>query len=417
MSLYALFDGTRFYASAAEVYQPELRGRPIVVTGGKDGMIIAANRKATDLGIKKFSPVFEFRGIIELKQVAVVEANFNLFGALSNSMHSVIEAELPKSYRYSVDEIFADITGICDPLQFMADLRKKVFKETRLPIGAAASHNCTLAKAASWCAKKVPGYNGLCLLESDRDIDKILTMMPASELWGVGSRIAARLNYMGINTAIQLKHADHKKMKHEFGKPIVSLIRELHGERVLSWREGPEPKRQIYSTRSIRERLHSPADLQQALAYHVHEVCEKARKQKSKVKKIQFFCSSSPYDSEQHRASVCASLDYASNHTAVFLELLTSAMPRLVPNGKFIPLYKIGVGAIDLSDCRFDQGDLFAPAEDNRLMSALDNLNQRFGRHTLYLASQGNNMLGERVESAQLKNPLSRWSEIPIIHC
>ncbi len=58
MSLIAIFDGTRFYASCAAVYQPELRERPVVVLSGKDGIIIAASRRATDLGIKKFEAYF-----------------------------------------------------------------------------------------------------------------------------------------------------------------------------------------------------------------------------------------------------------------------------------------------------------------------------------------------------------------------
>ncbi len=48
----------------------------------------------------------------------------------------------------------------------MTDLRRQVYKETRLPIGAAAGLSCTLAKVASWCAKKVPGYKGICVLDN-----------------------------------------------------------------------------------------------------------------------------------------------------------------------------------------------------------------------------------------------------------
>lgn len=417
MSLIAIFDGTRFYASCAAVYQPELRERPVVVLSGKDGIIIAANRRATDLGIKKFGPIFEYKTIIERNNVAVVDANFDLFGGLSRCMHTVLERALPVSHIYSIDECFADISGIPDPLQFMVDLRRQVYKETRLPIGAAASLNCTLAKVASWCAKKVPGYKGICVLDNIEQIDKVLDIMPVSELWGVGKASTAKLQIMGIHTAMQLKQVDLKKIQRDFGKPLVNLIRELHGNKILSWRQLPEPKQQIFSSRSKRDRIHNAQDLQQAISFHIHEVCEKARKQQSNIKTIQYFCNTSAYDQYRHSASINITLDYPSNDTIHFLKLLAEHMPQLLPNGTFIPIYKFGVGAISLTDARFEQVDLFAPKHDERLMQALDGLNIKFGRRTMFLASQGTKLIGERFESKQLRNVLTRWSDIPIIHC
>ncbi len=72
-----------------------------------------------------------------------------------------------------------------------------------------------------------------------------------------------------------------------------------------------------------------------------------------------------------------------------------------------MPIYKFGVGAISLTDARFEQADLFAPKHDERLMEALDGLNTKFGRGTMFLASQGTKLIGERFESKQLRNVLT----------
>ncbi|ELR64435.1 Error-prone, lesion bypass DNA polymerase V (UmuC) [Photobacterium marinum] len=419
--LIAILDGTRFYASASGILHPEYREKPVVVTSGNQGIIIAANRLATDkCGLKKFKPVFEYKDKIDTLGVQVLEANFNLFGYHSEQFQSIIKSHFPESSSYSVDEVFCQMPCHINALHYLQKVRRNVYKLTRTPIGAAASHNCTLAKVAAWASKKQPGYKGLCVLESLPEIDRILSTIPVGDLWGVGRRIDARLKHMGINKAIELKHADVKKMKKEFGRPITSLIAELHGQRIFNWRKPDELhiKDMISSTRSIKERLHSVEELRQALAYHVHEVCAKARNQQSKIKTIQFFCRTSPYDNQKYSGGTCVKLDYPSSDTAMFLKLLSEAIPRLIPQkGTWIPLYKIGVTALEVTDSRHDQGDLFAPIEDTRKMSALDSINALFGKNTLFLGAKGTGTTGERMESGQLKNPHSRWSDVPTVFC
>ena len=84
-----LFDGTRFYASAAGVYQPELRNKPLAVVTANSGIIIALNKLASQLSVRKFEPIFKYKTMVEHGQLFTAEANFNLFGSISNDMHEL----------------------------------------------------------------------------------------------------------------------------------------------------------------------------------------------------------------------------------------------------------------------------------------------------------------------------------------
>jgi DNA polymerase V len=418
-SLICLIDGTRFYANSSGILQPELRDKPVAVVSGKQGIIIAANKACDAVGLKKFKPIFEYKDKLEAHDVAVVEANFNWFGHVSRAFQNIIITELPEAFSYSVDEVIGRTPPINDQRGYLQQIRRKVYKQTRVPTGASASLNVTLAKVASFAAKKLPGYNGVAVLTDEAEINSILAKMDVSDIWGIGRRLSKHMYNMQIRTALDLKNADIKKMK-PFGKPVVSTIFELRGQQVFSWRDPSlaHTKDTISSSRSIRERVQNKEALHQALAYHVHLVCAKVRDQNSTIKVIQFYCSTSRYDTKVHHGQVTIRLDYPTNNTSTVLKLLsqhidTQLMPQTDP---YIPIYKVGVIAHELCDERTTV-DMFAPPENRVMMQTLDAINEQFGVGSLFLGTKGTSNTGERQESEQLRNPHANWQDIPSIEC
>ena len=431
MELIALLDGTRYYANCATILNPELKGKAIAVTtNATRGIIIAANRDATDtLRVSKFRPIFEYKQEVESGHLTVVDANFNLFGYHSLAFHSVIKENFYDTYSYSVDEVYAKMLANSkeDALGHLKFVRRDVLKKTRVPIGCGASTTCTLAKIASHAAKKL-GYKGVCVLVDETETNAVLRQIDVGDIWGVGAATAPKLRALGVRTAYDLKLciSDIKKFQKKFGRPLVATIAELNGQRQLHWHpQGNEyHKQQINSTRSITARLHNKTELHKALAYHAHQVAHSARKQKSKIKQIHFFCRTSPFDDmdKQHSRTASFRLDYPTADTTVILKMLSKCIDSMCPpddgNGRFTKaIYKIGVGASELTNGEWQQADLFAPAENDSLMNTLDQLNNRFGKNSVYLGVKGHDFIGERLPSTTLPNRHSSWKDVPVIAC
>ena len=154
----------------------------------------------------------------------------------------------------------------------------------------------TLAKLANYAAKKIEGYQGVCVLDSDIERINILKHIPVSEVWGIGRRLTTKLNVMGIKSAYDLACFDPMKAQQFFNVELERTVRELNGQACKQWDAIRADKKQIFSTRSVGTRITDLETLQQALSKHVGIVSAKARKQQSLCKVMMCFASSSPFD-------------------------------------------------------------------------------------------------------------------------
>ena len=112
--MYALIDGNTFYASCERVYRLDLRDRAIVVLSNNDGCVITRSAEAKSLGIKMGEPYFKIKNLIQLHQVVVFSSNYELYGDMSRRMMQTIASLVPATEVYSIDECFADVTGMRD---------------------------------------------------------------------------------------------------------------------------------------------------------------------------------------------------------------------------------------------------------------------------------------------------------------
>ena len=104
--MYALVDANSFYCSAEQVFRPEWRGKPLIVLSNNDGCIVAANKQALALGIKKFQPYFKVQSLCEKMGIIVCSSNYELYADLSSKMMQVIGRFAPLQHIYSIDEAF-----------------------------------------------------------------------------------------------------------------------------------------------------------------------------------------------------------------------------------------------------------------------------------------------------------------------
>ncbi len=427
MKLFCLFDGARFYANSSLIYMPKYSGRPVLVSQGQ-GIAIAANRVATDLGLLKFKPIWEQVDKLKSNDGAIIKCNFNTLGHISKRFISSLRDFFDKTSvsQYSVDEVFVELSKFddmgVDIHTLVSDARRKVYRETGVAVGAAAGTTLTLAKAASWAAKNMAGMNGICVLKSEKEVDQVLANMPIGEVWGVGRKLAGYFKVSGLHTALDLKHADPIEYRKLYSVNVSNTIHELNSKSVLTLSTEPVPKQQIYSTKSYRDRLIDPKSILRELANHVGEVMYQLRSQDSRCKKLKIFVSTSRYDKcEMYYKDIELDVSFGLSDTVKALQLTSECFERLLPRSLIAqPIYKVGVGASEIVHLKFSQPDLFSHTDEREgLNQTLDYLNERFGRGTLSFASQskGYNETRGDIDIVELEDYLTDKNSLLTVHC
>lgn len=298
--MFALVDANSFYCSAEQVFRPDWRGKPMIVLSNNDGCIVAANRQAKEAGIEKFKPYFQVKALCEQKGVIALSSNYELYADLSAKMMQVIGRFAPEQHIYSIDESFLSFEHSFPAIRSLKEhgmkLRRAVWRECRLPVCVGFGQTLTLAKVANHAAKKIEGYNGVCVLDSERERKAVLGQLHVSEVWGIGRKLTHRLEMMGINTALKLANYPPALIRKEFNVEVERTVRELNGQKCKGWDAARADTKQIFSTRSAGQRITDLESLQQALCKHANIASFKARKQKSLCRVMLCFANSSPFD-------------------------------------------------------------------------------------------------------------------------
>ena len=237
--MYALCDINSFYASAHAVFRPDIRKEGIIVLSNNDGCIVAANRRAKELGIKKFGPYFQVKDHCEQLGLHVFSSNYELYSDLSSKFMQIVGQFAPAQHIYSIDEAFLDLHNYRparkDFLAYGSLIRKTIWKECRLPICVGIGATLTLAKLANHTAKNHRQFKGVCVIDCEILRSNILKETPVSDVWGIGRKISRRLESIGIKTAYQLAKMPPKLARRNFSIEIERTVRELNGQACKAW--------------------------------------------------------------------------------------------------------------------------------------------------------------------------------------
>ena len=406
--MFALVDVNNMYVSCERVFRPALNGRPVVVLSSNDGACIARSNEAKDLGVKMAQPWFEVRHLARDAGLIALSANFELYGDMSSRMMSLAAEVAPRQEIYSIDECFLDFDGVPgDRINTGRRLRARVLAWTGLPTSIGFGATKTLAKLANHVAKtadRKPGsypaaYAQVCdfLALSPAQLQAVLAATDVGDVWGIGRKTAPRLHAAGLRTVHDLLRADVATLRRQFGITMEKTLRELHGTPCHAVDDAPQPNQQIMCSRSFGAPVSDLPTLVEVVSQFATQVARKLREQGSRAGAVQVFITTSPYrrHDPQHAPSATLPLRPASSDTRGLIDAAVRALRSIFRPGH--PYVKAGVMLVDLQQTGDAQPelDLFGPAasadgQDRRrasLMSAMDTLNQRFGRDAVTVAS------------------------------
>ncbi|WP_460115390.1 Y-family DNA polymerase [Pseudomonas sp. H2_D02] len=389
--VFALIDCNSFYASCERVFRPDLAKTPIVVLSNNDGCVIARSYDAKPF-VKMGAPYFQIKDVLRRNGVQVFSSNYALYGDMSERVMTIIESMVPAVEVYSIDEAFADLTGIRGDLTaFGRTIRAAVHKCTGIPVGVGIAPTKTLAKLANHTAKRLQAHTGGVVDICDQvKRDWVLRNTDVSEVWGVGRRMKVHLGGLGIKTAMDLAKADPWMLRQKFSVVIEKTARELAGTSCLELSEADPPKQEICSSRMFGKRLTTIEPIKEAVATYVHRAAEKLRAQNSLCKKIRVSIRTGMFNPEEAKYAngALVELPYPTNDVRLLTKAAIEAVDRL-----FRPGFKYSKAEILLMDLRQPgefTDDLFGqsqPLTAERVMGVLDEINQRWGRGTLRTGS------------------------------
>ncbi|MDT3419641.1 DNA polymerase V [Pseudomonas protegens] len=388
--VFALIDCNSFYASCERVFRPDLARVPIVVLSNNDGCVIARSYDAKP-HVKMGEPYFQIKHKLKQHGIVAFSSNYALYGDMSERVMSLIESMVPVVEVYSIDEAFADLTGINSLDQFGRQIRAQVLRCTGIPVGVGIAPTKTLAKLANHTAKRLQAHTGGVVDITDQvKRDWVLRNTDVAEVWGIGRRMKAHLDGMGIKSAMDLAKADPWTLRKNFSVVIEKTARELAGTPCLELDEPDPPKQEICCSRMFGKRLTELAPIKEAVATYMMRASEKLRAQNSLCKKIRVSIRTGMFNPEEAKYAngVLVELPYPTNDVRLMTKMAVEALDRVFRPG--FKYSKAEVLLLNLCQPSEYTGDLFAlaqPSETDKVMKVLDQINSRWGRGTLRAAS------------------------------
>ena len=398
MTAIALIDCNNFYASCETVFNPKLKGKAVVILSNNDGCCVSRSDAAKRLGIKMGAPWFQIKDQFNPGEVIALSSNYALYADGSNRVMNILRQFSPDQEIYSVDEAFISLSGFGNKelTHYGKDIKATILQWTGLPVCVGIASTKTLAKLANHCAKKRPEYSGVCNFNSmpGNIINPILATIPVSEVWGIGSKLSAKLNQFGIHTVLDLKQAHSRTLRDKFSVVVAKIIAELNGIACIDLEQVAPPKQNIASTRSFGIPVTSIESLMESVTLYTSRAAEKARAQHTHANSISVFIQTSPFAQlPYYGGSLTIALPSPTKDTRLLVKTALWIVKRLYKPGYVYQ--KAGVLLNDLVPDEGRQADLFFDASEAnhaqsaKLMAVLDAINQRYGRQTLKLGSEG----------------------------
>jgi DNA polymerase IV len=223
----AHIDCDAFYAAIEQRDNPALRERPLIVGGGRRGVVSTACYIARTFGVKSAMPMFQARRLCP--DAVVVPPDMAKYAAVGRQVRGLMLELTPLVEPLSIDEAFLDLSGTerlhgMSPAKSLARFAKRVETDLGITVSIGLSENKFLAKIAS-DLDKPRGFS----LFAKSEACAFLAPKPVTFIWGVGKTTGARMLREGFRTIADVQAADEAKLMRLFGNEGLRLARLARG--------------------------------------------------------------------------------------------------------------------------------------------------------------------------------------------
>lgn len=269
-------DGDAFFASVEQAIHPELKGKA-VITGAERGVVTAASYEAKARGVQRGIPTAEAKRICP--EAVLLSSDYENYALFSKKMFCILREFTPAVEEYSIDEAFADLTGLrrfhhCSYPLIAQKIKMTIERDLGLTVSVGISLSKSLAKLCSKF-RKPSGFTAV----SGRHIHLLLERTPIAKVWGFGPNTTAYLSALGIKTALDFVTLPEGLVRQKLGKTGSDIYEELRGNavRFLS-ADAEETQQSVQRFKTLLPASSNPVSLFAQLLDNLEEACTKARR-------------------------------------------------------------------------------------------------------------------------------------------
>src|SRR5215510_3369778 len=275
-------DGDAFFASCEQARDPQLQGKP-VVTGKERGIAASMSYEAKAKGVTRGMRMFEIKQLCP--DAVILPSDYETYSLLSQRMFAIVRRYTPDVEEYSIDECFADLTGLRRPLRMSyEDMAQQIKKDLDTELGFTFSVGLAPNKVLAKIGSKWQKPSGLTAIPG-HDIHLFLKDLPVSKVWGIGENTAALLQKYGVHTALDFAKKPEVWVKKWLTKPFYHIWQELNGRYVLPLiTEEKATYQSIQKVKTFTPPSHDRDFVFSQLSKNIETACIKARKYKLAAK-------------------------------------------------------------------------------------------------------------------------------------
>lgn len=372
-------DADAFFASCEQAVNPSLRGKP-VITGKERGIVSAASYEAKARGVTRGMRLFEVRKVCP--DAVILPSDYETYSLFSMRMFEILRRFTPDVEEYSIDEAFADLTGLRrfhhGSYESIADAIRKTMAEE---LGFTVSVGVSLTKVLAKIGSKHKKPDGLTMI-GRRDIERHLTHLSVSKIWGIGPNTTAYLEKFGIKSALDLARKTEAFAERHLDKQYREIWHELNGRNVLPVCTAPK---QTYQSISKAKTFTPPSTNREFVfaqfAKNLENACIKARRHRLAARKLHLIIRKQDF----HDSSYEIKLDKATAYPADLFNSLHEGFLQLFrPNTPYRQTVVVLADLIAEGKCQYSLFDDTAQIEKmSRLYKAMDRLSEKFGKHAV----------------------------------
>ncbi|MDP9570597.1 UNVERIFIED_ORG: DNA polymerase-4 [Agrobacterium larrymoorei] len=369
----AHIDCDAFYASVEKRDNPDLIDKPLIIGGGKRGVVSTACYIARIHGVRSAMPMF--KALEACPDAVVIKPNMEKYSQVGRQVRTMMQDLTPLVQPISIDEAFLDLSGTerlhhDPPARVLAQFARRVEKEIGITVSVGLSYCKFLAKVAS-DLQKPRGFSVI----GEREATRFLATRPVTTIWGVGKAFAAALEADGIRMISQLQEMEETDLMRRYGTMGQRLYRLSRG---IDDREvhTNEPAKSVSAETTFFNDISRYEDLVPVLRSLSEKVAWRLKKNATAGQTVVLKMKTADFKSRTRNKRLEDPTQLADRIFRTGLSLLE----RETDGTKF---RLIGIGVTDLCDpAQADPPDLVDKTAGRRAAAeaAMDKLREKFGK-------------------------------------
>jgi len=209
-------DMDAFYPSVEVLDNPALRGKPVIVGGGRErGVVSSASYEARRFGVHSAQPMATAMRLCP--HAVFLPGRMSRYREVSGRVFEIFGRFTPLLEPLSIDEAFLDVTGSKRLFGSAEDIAGKIKRAVRNELGLTVSAGIAPSKFVAKIASDINKPDGLTVVPPDK-VREFLDPLPISRMWGVGKATQAVLAQMNVRTFQDLSRMPAAILEHRFGK-------------------------------------------------------------------------------------------------------------------------------------------------------------------------------------------------------